>query len=128
MVHHHYNKLKSKSKSTFGSIWGNIEKQTMILRNKRRLFSLFKEFGVDIVLHGHTHESKEYYRKNVRFLNAGAIIKNQNNVLKVNLFNLNKGRIDTTIQTVNIPKRLSEKERSSAKRQHFKLINAALII
>jgi 3',5'-cyclic AMP phosphodiesterase CpdA len=127
MIHHHFNKIKPEAKSTFSNLWSRIEMQTMKLRNKKRLLSLFKEFNVDIVLHGHTHESKEYYRKEMRFLNAGASIKNQKNVLKVNFLNLNKGKIDTSIQTVNIPERFREEEYSSAKRQHLKLVNAALI-
>lgn len=127
MIHHHFNKINPQAKSTFGSIWARIEKQTMKLKNKKRLLNLFKEFKIDIVLHGHTHESKEYYRKTLRFLNAGASIKNQKNIINVNFLDLNKGRIDTSIQTIDIPERLKNEEYQNGKSEYFKLINAALI-
>lgn len=127
IVHHHFNKLKSQSKSTFGSIWANIEKQTMKLKNKRRLFALFKEFNVDIVLHGHVHESKEYFRKGVRFLNAGATIKNNKHSMKINFLNLTKGRIEIDIESIDLPIKLREDSFVGRKEEHIKLVNAALL-
>jgi Icc protein len=128
LIHHHFNKLKSNSKSTFGSIWAGIEKQTMKLRGKRRLFNLFKEFKVDIVLHGHVHESKEYFRKNVRFLNAGATLKNKKAAIKINLLNISKNEIDVNIQSLDYPSRLKPETDRSYKREHLKLVNAAMFI
>ena len=127
LIHHHFNKLKLHSKSTFGSLWGNIEKQTMKLRNKRRLFNLFKEFNVDIVLHGHVHESKEYFRKGVRFLNAGATIKNSHNSVIVNYLHLNKGRININIETIKLQSKKREDSSRPDRNDYHKLINAALI-
>jgi len=127
MIHHHFNKLKAEAKSTFGSIWANVEKQTMKLRNKRRLFSLFKQFNIDIVLHGHTHESKEYIRKGIRFLNAGATIKNDKHSVKINLLNLNKGRIDVQINTIHLPGRIKQDSSSIEKKDYLRLVNAALV-
>lgn len=75
LIHHHFNKIKSNSKSSLGLIWQNIEKQTMKLKSKTRLFKLFKDFDIDFILHGHLHESKEYSRKEIRFLNSGASIR-----------------------------------------------------
>ncbi|HEY7751765.1 MAG TPA: metallophosphoesterase, partial [Ignavibacteriaceae bacterium] len=60
LIHHHFNKLKAESQSSIGKIWQNIEKQTMKLKNKKRLFRLFTEYKIDLVLHGHIHQSKEY--------------------------------------------------------------------
>ena len=127
MVHHHFNKLKSQSKSTFGSIWANIEKQTMKLRNKRRLFALFKEFDVDIVLHGHCHESKEYFRKSTRFLNAGATIKNNKHYIKVNFLNLAKAKIDVNVESLTLPLKLKEDPSVSDRKGYIKLVSAALV-
>ena len=127
LIHHHFNKLKLHSKSTFGSLWGNIEKQTMKLRNKRRLFNLFKEFNVDIVLHGHVHESKEYFRKGVRFLNSGATIKNSHNSVIVNYLHLNKGRININIETIKLQSKKREDSSRPDRNDYHKLINAALI-
>lgn len=128
LIHHHFNKLKSESKSTFGNIWAGIEKQTMKLRSKRRLFNLFKEFKVDIVLHGHIHESKEYFRKNVRFLNAGATLKNNKAAIKINLLNISKNEIDVDINSLDYPSRLKPDTDKSYKREHLKLVNAAMFI
>ena len=105
LIHHHFNKLKNNSKSTFGSIWSGIEKQTMKLRNKRRLFNLFKEFSIDLVLHGHVHESKEYYRKNIRFINAGASVKNEKHSIKINFLEINKGKINLKINDIDLPRK-----------------------
>ena len=68
------------------SVWGAIEKHTMKLRGKSRLLKLFALTHVDIVLHGHVHESFEYSREGVRFLNAGGTILHDRNLdLHVNL-------------------------------------------
>ena len=127
MTHHHFSKMKNNAKSTFGSLWLNIEKQTMKLRGKRRLFNLFREFNVDLVLHGHLHESKEYHRKEIRFLNAGATIKNDNNLLKVNFINLTDGRIDVKIKKLDRFVKSKEEKIESKKVQSLNFINAAMV-
>ncbi|MGB5531166.1 MAG: metallophosphoesterase [Ignavibacteriaceae bacterium] len=126
LIHHHFNKLKLHSKSTFGSIWGNVEKQTMKLRNKRRLFTLFKEFNVDIVLHGHCHESKEYFRKDVRFLNAGATIKNDKQSVKINFLELTKGKIKVNIESLNLPVKIRDDSFSTNRKNYRQLVNTSL--
>ena len=99
----------------------------MKLRNKRRLFNLFNEFDVDIVLHGHVHESKEYFRKGVRFLNAGATIKNNHNLAIVNYLHLHKGKIDIDIETIKLPSKKSEDSFKGNQNDYIKLVNATLI-
>ena len=94
----------------------------MKLRNKRRLFNLFKEFNVDIVLHGHVHESREYFRKGVRFLNAGATVKNDRSSVKINFLQVSKDRISVNIETVDIPVKIKEKSIYSFKNEHIKLL------
>lgn len=126
--HHHFNKIKSYSKSTFGTIWAGIEKQTMKLRGKRRLFKLFKEFKIDIVLHGHIHESKEYYRRNIRFLNAGATLKNNKSAVKINFVDISKNGIDVNIRSIDYPARLKPETERTTERDHLKLVNAAIFI
>ncbi len=59
LIHHHFNKIKVINNGSFGSFWQNIEKQTMKLRKKKRLLNLFRIFDVDLVLHGHLHETVE---------------------------------------------------------------------
>lgn len=101
LIHHHFNKVKTKSKSSIGSIWSNIEKQTMKLKGKRKLFNLFNETNVDLVLHGHLHETSEYYRNNIKFSNAGASIKNGNpGIIAANVISLNKGQINIEMKII----------------------------
>ena len=74
----------------------------MKLNGKKRLFNLFNEHQIDIVLHGHFHESNEYQRKNIRFINSGGsfrgeykneiglyLIDTETKPFKVNLHRLN---------------------------------------
>jgi 3',5'-cyclic-AMP phosphodiesterase len=75
LAHHHFNKIKAAIPGSTSGIWQNIEKQTMKLRKKKRLFNLFNKHQVDLVLHGHVHENKSYTRKEINFLNAGASVK-----------------------------------------------------
>ena len=101
IVHHHFNKIKVDKSKSGSSFWQNIEKQTMKLKKKKKLFQLFKMFNVDLVLHGHIHETGEYFRKGIRFLNAGSsVMGNNENELKINFINLNNS--DINIETHKI--------------------------
>ena len=60
----------------------------MKLRKKKKLFQLFKMNKVDLVMHGHLHESIEYIRKGIRFLNAGGSITGNEEELKINFLNV----------------------------------------
>ena len=77
LIHHHFQENKPLRENRFGSVWQIIEKQTMKLRTKGKLFELFNNHKVDLVLHGHYHETSEYSRKGIRFLNAGGSFKNE---------------------------------------------------
>lgn len=98
LIHHYFNKIKTSSRKQAFGLWQNMEKQTMKLRKKKKLFNLFNKYGVDIVLHGHYHENKEYYRNGIRFLNAGASVKNSNpGELQINFIEIKNGEIITEI-------------------------------
>jgi 3',5'-cyclic AMP phosphodiesterase CpdA len=89
LIHHHFNKIALQPQNFVKSIWKQIEKQTMKLRKRKRIINFFAENKIDLVLHGHLHNSEEYKRKNVRFINAGASIKNESfedlylNIIKI---------------------------------------------
>lgn len=101
LIHHHFHKLKSRSSSIAG-LWQNIEKQTMKLRNKKRLFNLFNQFKVDMVLHGHIHRSDDYSRKGIRFLNGGASVKGlSDRGACVNFLYITKHNIETELHKLN---------------------------
>jgi 3',5'-cyclic-AMP phosphodiesterase len=76
LIHHHFYKRGVEATASQNSLWNKIESFTLNLRGKKKLISLFNELEVNMVLHGHSHEVKEYFRKGLRFLNAGAVIDN----------------------------------------------------
>ncbi len=71
LSHHHFYKSCDEVKSSESTIWNKIEKYTMKLRGKKKLIKIFDDYNVRMVLHGHSHDMKEYKRKGITFLNAG---------------------------------------------------------
>jgi 3',5'-cyclic AMP phosphodiesterase CpdA len=101
LVHHHFNKMEVTENSP-GSFWQNIEKQTMKLRKKKRLLKIFNHFGVELVLHGHYHVSKEYTRKGIIFSNAGASVKGpEKGEMNINMIDIHKKEINIEIVNIN---------------------------
>lgn len=101
LIHHHFHKMKKISSSPSG-IWQNIEKQTMKLKNKSRLLNLFNKYNVDLILHGHTHHSSEYFRKGLRFLNNGASIKSSTGkFVKANFISISNELIETALHKID---------------------------
>lgn len=74
LAHHHFYRKNVSSSSSKDSLWDKIESFTMKLRGKKKLIKLFAENNVKLVLHGHSHEMREYKRKEIKFLNAGASV------------------------------------------------------
>jgi 3',5'-cyclic-AMP phosphodiesterase len=108
LIHHHFGESKQIHQNRFGSVWQMIEKQTMKLRTKKQLLELFNNFNVDLVLHGHYHEMSEYYRKGIRFLNAGGSFKNE--LKEQNLVNfLDLSLPKLKVDVARIPRLLSPK-------------------
>ncbi len=102
LIHHHFNKLEGSKSFSSAGLWQNIERQTMRLRKKKRLITLFKEFNVDLVLHGHLHITEKYEKKGVKFLNAGGSIKSSNsNKLKINIISIGENTIRTEIKKIS---------------------------
>lgn len=96
-IHHHFNKMKNTKRSIAG-LWQNIEKQTMKLRKKKRLLSLFQKHNIDIVLHGHIHYNEYYERKGIAFLNAGASTAGYTGKsLRVNFINIYLNKINCEV-------------------------------
>ncbi|QQS35322.1 MAG: metallophosphoesterase [Ignavibacteriales bacterium] len=101
LIHHYFNKLKINKKKSASTFWQGIEKQTMKLRKKGRLFNLFNQYNVNLVLHGHLHESIEYHRKGIRFSNSGGSIKSAaKNSIAVNFINVTDEGISTEVHSI----------------------------
>lgn len=75
LVHHHFYKNKEQAQSS-NSTWNKIESYTLKLRGKKRVFRFLRDNDINLVLHGHSHEIRDYTRKGIQFLNAGATIDN----------------------------------------------------
>jgi len=100
MIHHHFCKEPVKANPSESSMWKKIEKQTMKLRGKKSLIKFFKRINSELVLHGHLHESVEYNRKGIKFLNAGGSVLDDNKAfLNINRINISSGSITTSIES-----------------------------
>ncbi len=75
MSHHHFYKNTEEATSS-SSVWNKIENYTLKLRGKKKLLKFFKENGVNLILHGHSHEVRQYERKGLKLVNAGGSIDN----------------------------------------------------
>jgi 3',5'-cyclic AMP phosphodiesterase CpdA len=99
-LHHHFNKIKNTKRSIAG-LWQNIEKQTMKLRKKKRLFSLFNKYKIDLIIHGHIHYNEYYERKGLNFINGGASIKGYSgHSLRVNFIEINNKNISCKLHKI----------------------------
>lgn len=101
-IHHHFYKNLVQATSSQNHIWNKIEGYTLKLRGKKKLLKLFKENNVDIVLHGHSHEVKEYFRKGIRFINAGATVDN-NSDTQAHVFFINLSADRISVQFKSLP-------------------------
>lgn len=75
LAHHHFYK-NSEVATSSSLLWNRIESFTLKLREKKKLINLFAENNVELVLHGHSHEIREYNRKGIKFINAGGSLYN----------------------------------------------------
>lgn len=101
LIHHYFNKIKLNKQKATSTFWQNIEKQTMKLKKKSRLFNLFHKYKIDLVLHGHLHESNEYLRKGIRFSNGGGSVKSaEKNSVSVNFIKVTENEINTEVHLI----------------------------
>jgi 3',5'-cyclic AMP phosphodiesterase CpdA len=102
LIHHHFYKNDFQAKSSESALWKRIESFTMKLRKKKKLFKMFNENNVGLVLHGHSHELKEYYRKTIKFLNAGGSVENDSkNEAGIFFVHINGSQIDVNLNLIN---------------------------
>lgn len=94
LIHHHFNKINESGSNMVHSLWLYVERRTMKLHNKKRLFRLFKEAEVDVVLHGHTHITDSYTRKGSLFVNSSASVIpfTENKVRKYHIIKVPKNK------------------------------------
>jgi predicted phosphodiesterase len=76
----------------------------MKLRGKKSIMKQFNKLGIETVLHGHVHESHEYKRRKIRFINSGGSILNpKNDSLYLNSIEIGSGGITNEFIKVDNP-------------------------
>jgi 3',5'-cyclic AMP phosphodiesterase CpdA len=106
LTHHHFKKMKVVSRRWMQLMWENVENQTMKMRKRKKAARMFKERGVDYVMHGHIHESEIYEWKGLPLSNAGASIKNgKSDTLRVNFIDVMKKSTDAEVNKISFKKR-----------------------
>jgi 3',5'-cyclic AMP phosphodiesterase CpdA len=100
LIHHHFYKKKEPSSSSENNIWDKIETFTMKLRGKKKLIKIFNSYNIKLVLHGHSHEIRNYTRKNIQFYNAGASIDNDLTSAYFNLIEFDSRDFSVSLEEV----------------------------
>ncbi|MCX7877911.1 MAG: metallophosphoesterase [Ignavibacteria bacterium] len=101
VTHHHFSP-HPVSDCHPNALWSKIEKQTMKLRKKKSVIRKFTDHNIKIVLHGHLHESAEYHRKGIKFINAGGSILGEKNSCSVSFIEIGS-ETRTYIEKFNTP-------------------------
>ncbi len=102
VMHHHFHDLTDDAPSN--GFWKRVETRTMRLRRRRRLIRLFKEIGVDTVMHGHIHRNEVYERQGIAMLNgAGSVCDDPVRFLKYNMLTEDRGSMSATVHTLSVP-------------------------
>lgn len=114
LSHHHFYKNRVSATSPQSAIWNKIENYTLKLRGKKKMFRFFKNCGVELVLHGHSHENRLYTRKGVQFVNGGACVENYNKSKSEIIFITYKGK-DFEIEIKKLPIDINLPERKNPK-------------
>ena len=100
LVHHHFQKAPPPAVGALHSVWGAIERRTMKLHGKKRLFELFRQCGVSLVLHGHVHVNEEYVRKGTQFINGGGSLLGAGDQIAFNLITGGPSSIENRVITI----------------------------
>lgn len=101
LIHHHFYKKNFLATSPQNNVWNKIESFTLRLRNKKKIIKVLKECGINLVLHGHSHEMMSYSRKGIQFLNAGASIENDFDAMCYYLIDIKRN--DWNLELVSVP-------------------------
>ncbi len=104
LVHHHFYKKNLEATSPQNKVWNKIESYNLRLRNKKKTIKLLKECGINLVLHGHSHDVKQYSRKGIHFLNAGGSIENEKNSFSFYIIEINKDEWNIELQYISSKK------------------------
>lgn len=110
--HHHFSRYPGSDSASGNTIWQAIEKQTMKLRNKKKIIKRLGEVLTELVLHGHLHENREYTRKGIKFLNCGGSVLGDDKFLKINEVTISGKSISNKVVTLKKEERSPETQKN----------------
>ncbi len=100
LAHHQFSKYLWEAPKPGQSLWQKIERQTMKLRGKKKLLSLFLRNNVEMLFHGHVHDSRDYWRDSIRFSNAGGTMNGSaHGELKINYVEIDDNSTSFEVKT-----------------------------
>ncbi len=115
LMHHHPCSKPISATMDHPTLWNKVELRTLRFRKTAKLANLLSSAGVDLVLHGHVHESVEYQHRGLRFLNgAGALNSAFSDSMAINFIDVQTDSINTQIlnyETVRMPAQKSPRSR-----------------
>jgi len=101
LIHHHFQKVSNRCSLFTNTLLRNIETYGNKLKNRNQITKLLGRHKVDLILHGHEHDSHEYFYTGLHFMNAGGCIdKNKPGEMKINFVEIKDNEIKTGILTV----------------------------
>lgn len=102
LVHHHFKKVSHRCSLFTNTLLRNIETYGNKLKNRNQIARLLNKHHVDLILHGHEHDSHEYFYQNLHFMNAGGCIeKNNHDELQINFITIGSNKIKTEIRKIS---------------------------
>lgn len=102
LVHHHFKKVSHRCSLFTNTLLRNIETYGNKLKNRKQVARLLARYKVDLILHGHEHDSHEYFYKDLHFMNAGGCIeRNNQDELHINFITVASNKIKTEISMIS---------------------------
>lgn len=102
LIHHHFQKVSHRCSLFTNTLLRNIETYGNKLKNRNQIARLLSKYKVDLILHGHEHDSHEYFYKGLHFMNSGGCIeRNNHDELQINLITVSSNKIKTEIRRIS---------------------------
>ncbi len=100
MMHHHFCEFTNLNTNFHPLGLRRLEWETLKLHGKARLLEFFKKHKIELVLHGHIHESAEYRKNGIFFSNAGGSVDGFNSgLISINLIDISKAGVKIEIHS-----------------------------
>jgi len=94
-MHHFFCDRKITNKTY--TFWDKIEYENVRLKNDEESVQKFNKHSINLLLHGHLHESTSYNILNILFSNAGGSVGKHSNNYLINKINIDNTNTDFSI-------------------------------